>query len=589
MIEDRIGELRLRVRTDLTDAAEVRSPAERIARAVLDRCAAQLEARAPGRVVLVRHLPLHWQLDESVLSDDVQLDELASWTADAIERIAVPSSLDAPATREGAVMFEDESHLRASHLLALARGGPAWFHAALEDPAAGDPLATLAEPEHRIMAQATLARLAAGGVLAEVLAAHRGSASATLSKALGCKASSQSPGRFQSENPIERSEAFTELAAIASQWPTLAPSARSLALRAHAAVSLHTEWDAPEAVALAAAVADHDDSWRVGFSQGFRPDAIGSEPHASIADRAVPDVTGDHSNAVAAPEKSPEFVFTRCAGLFFLLDRVMELDLAESLWQACLPEGAVLKAAAAALLGPSFDGDAAPALFGGIDTMVICPEVAPEQHAEVATTTLANLAAALTRRGLAEIPPIRVALVDHPSGKLLVASDENSPFACFAWPATSRQMLTEGLRVLLGGWPQGGALIAAPALACLDGTGRLLASLDSPSSELFLPEASSAPAAALLMLVAGAPCLLFAARADAPVQDTTQAFVAQYLARSARVRLATESMDVLFESDYVDLNVRRAGLDRDPGWLPWLRRTVRFEFKVRELSGGDLR
>ncbi len=28
----------------------------------------------------------------------------------------------------------------------------------------------------------------------------------------------------------------------------------------------------------------------------------------------------------------------------------------------------------------------------------------------------------------------------------------------------------------------------------------------------------------------------------------------------------------------VDLAVRRAGLDRDPGWVPWLEKRVRFAF-----------
>jgi hypothetical protein len=586
MIEDRIGELRLRIRTDLGDAEEVRSPAERIARAVLDRCADLMEERAPGRVVLLRRLKLHWQLDETVLSDDVGLDELAGWTADAIERIAVPSSLDPPATREGAVMFDDESHLRASHLLALARGGPAWFHAALEDPAAGSPLDTLAEPDRRAAAQATLARLAAGGVLAEVLAAQPGPASARLAEALGCAGSSQSPAGIKSEIAIVKSAAFAELTAIASQWPTLAPSASSLALRAHAALLLQTEWDAPQTVALAEAVADQDDSWRAGFPQASRGDEIGSETRASIADRAVLDAPGDDWSAVAPPEEPAEVFSTRCGGLFLLLDRVMELDLAESLWQACLPESVVMKAAASALLGPSFVGDLAPAFFGGIDKMVACPEVTPEQQAEVTMATLASLVVALTRRGLADIPPVRIAFADHPSGRLLVASPEKSPFACFAWPAMSRQLLTDGLHMFLDGWPHRAVLTATPALAALNSSGRLRTSPDSPPSAMFLPEASSAAAAALLMVVVGAPCLLFAARAGATPQDSAQTFVAKYLAGPARIRLAAERMDVIFGSDEIDLDVRRAGLDRDPGWLPWLRRTVRFVFKERDLSGG---
>jgi hypothetical protein len=34
----------------------------------------------------------------------------------------------------------------------------------------------------------------------------------------------------------------------------------------------------------------------------------------------------------------------------------------------------------------------------------------------------------------------------------------------------------------------------------------------------------------------------------------------------------------------IDLAVRKAGLDRDPGWVPWMERNVRVEF---EEPGGE--
>jgi hypothetical protein len=37
-------------------------------------------------------------------------------------------------------------------------------------------------------------------------------------------------------------------------------------------------------------------------------------------------------------------------------------------------------------------------------------------------------------------------------------------------------------------------------------------------------------------------------------------------------------MEVRLPMERIDIAVRRAGLDRDPGWVPWLARTVRFEF-----------
>jgi hypothetical protein len=44
-------------------------------------------------------------------------------------------------------------------------------------------------------------------------------------------------------------------------------------------------------------------------------------------------------------------------------------------------------------------------------------------------------------------------------------------------------------------------------------------------------------------------------------------------------------MTVTLPMARVDRRVRRAGLDADPGWVPWLRRHVRIGF--RENEAGD--
>jgi hypothetical protein len=523
---------------------------------------------------------LHWRLDEAVLDDETLVEQLAATTADAIERQALPSSLDPPATHEAAVVFDDEPHLRASHLLALARGRTAWFHAALEGPVDGDPLAALAAPDQRALAHATLVRLAAGGVLAEVLAAQAGPAVAVLAAALGC---TPLPAGDEPRETIGRHAAVRELTAIASRWPALAPAARSLALRVHAAVLLDAEVEAPESVALAAAVPDDHGTWR---EQAIEPTPVPSPDVVVPDDRSE---TFDHPRIDESPEPVEPFAFmaTRCAGVFYLLDRVQELDLGESLWKVCLPEGAVLAAAMSALLGRAFTDDPAPTLFGGVDGPAICPGVTAEQNAEVATATCAALAAALPRRGLADIPSAVVTLASHPSGRLLAVAAEGSPFVFFAWPATTPELLKDGLRALLDTWPHRGALAATPALVSVDTSGRLRPRRDGPSVPLLLPEAASTPAAALLALVAGAPCTLFAARAGAPAPDAVEAFVARHLTRRGRIRLGPERMDILLSADEVDLDARRAGLDRDPGWLPWLGRTVRFVFEERGPAGGE--
>jgi hypothetical protein len=628
MIQERIAEVRVHVRTDIPDVTYIRPAAERIVRAALDRCALLLEERAPGRVVLIRRLPLRWRLDEAGLDDATQVEELARAAADAIERTLGRPVLDPPAGEDGAVVFDDEAHLRASHLLALARGGPAWFHAAVEDPAAADPLAILAAPNRRATAQATLMRLARENVLAEALAARPAPAVAVFAAALGCDlepaepayrdaADPETPTRpaYRSAGdpgtptqPAHRSAAdpkadahgigadadgmVAELASLASHWPPLEPAARRLALRVHAAAMLDVELAAPAAIALAKAAIKDRPGARSPRTPAVEPAGSpfpqpAAPAYGVAADGRTPvDRSPQLAAAAAGPEESAELISIRCGGLFYLCQRLLELDLAEALWKACLPEGAVLAAAASALLGPAFAGDAASAFFGGVDAAAACPEVTPEQHAEVVSATCAALAAALPRRGLADIPPVNVTLADHRAGRLLVAAAQNSPFAFFAWPAATPGMLSGGLRALLDTWPHRGTLAASPALATLDSSGRLRPARGLEPQRLLLPEAPSPFAAALLAVVAGAPSLLFAARAGSE-SATVEAFVARYIARRARIRRTTAArMDVIFGPGDIDLDVRRAGLDRDPGWLPWLRRTVHFVFEERELAAG---
>jgi hypothetical protein len=571
VIEDRIGEVRLRIRTDLSERGDIRPAAEEMMRRALERCAAILEARAPGRVRLVRRLPLHVRADESMLDDAIDVEDLARAAADAIERAAVPFVFDRPTPDTGGMLFEDEAQLRASHLLAIARGRPEWFHAVLDDAEAREPLAALAAPSRRAMAHPTLVHLARADMLAEALAPQPAAAVAVFAASLGLDAVPEPTAERVAGGGLS-----TELSVIAAHWPELATPARTLALRVHAAVLLDVEVDSAAARDLAAAAAvqpNRAEPSRAAAAE--RMEAPREERHA-----AGEEMRKD----VAAPET---IIATRCAGLFYLLDRIQELDAAEALWKACLPEGVVLAAAMSALLCPSFAGDSAPALFGGPDAAGD-PEVTPEQHAEVAITVCAALAQGLPRRGLAEIPPLVVDLVEHPAGRLLVAAPEHGPFAAFAWPAAAPDAIHAGLRALLDAWPHRAVLIARPALAALDSGGRLRARRDIESRRLLIPVAASAASSALLALIAGAPSLLFAARAGATL-DSVAAFVARYLARPGRVRLSPDRMDIILSADAIGLDVRRAGLDRDPGWLPWLRRTVRFVFEERAAAAAPSR
>lgn len=52
--------------------------------------------------------------------------------------------------------------------------------------------------------------------------------------------------------------------------------------------------------------------------------------------------------------------------------------------------------------------------------------------------------------------------------------------------------------------------------------------------------------------------------------------------RPARITATRTHVDVVFDIQKVDLRVRRAGLDVDPGWVPWLGRVIRFHYLYGE-------
>ena len=54
--------------------------------------------------------------------------------------------------------------------------------------------------------------------------------------------------------------------------------------------------------------------------------------------------------------------------------------------------------------------------------------------------------------------------------------------------------------------------------------------------------------------------------------------VGELVRRAGRIRCAPGWTDVLLRADEVDVGARRAGLDLDPGWVPWLGTVVRFVY-----------
>ena len=54
--------------------------------------------------------------------------------------------------------------------------------------------------------------------------------------------------------------------------------------------------------------------------------------------------------------------------------------------------------------------------------------------------------------------------------------------------------------------------------------------------------------------------------------------LAELVLRPGRLTTTPTHLDVRFELGAADLRVRRAGLDLDPGWLPWFGRVVTFHY-----------
>jgi hypothetical protein len=54
--------------------------------------------------------------------------------------------------------------------------------------------------------------------------------------------------------------------------------------------------------------------------------------------------------------------------------------------------------------------------------------------------------------------------------------------------------------------------------------------------------------------------------------------LASLVLRRSLVTITPTHVDLWFPLDAVDIRIRRAGLDVDPGWVPWLGRVVLFHY-----------
>lgn len=594
-MDHRVRELQVQVRAPLGSASGARTAAERFSRTVLERVGARLDAEVPDRLVFMRSLSLKWRLDERQLEDSAVVERCAG---DVLSRVRGVSPLRIPVsateTADDLVVFDDEAHWRAAHLLASATGGhaQAWFFKSLE--AEGDPLRSLAAPARRAFAWKVLERLAMVGRLVEVIAkTRRESATALATQLLHDTESAPVSATVEAFAPATSSPPDALTVVTRSLPRDLPPPVAALVLHAHARTLPRLPREAIESAVQQCLArfrqgssrhtpvdTDSSDIANTGATVPVSPSTFDFPSQSAIEQEPLPETRKEETEP-NAPITDYTIVPTCLGGLFYLLNPALELALGEILWKACLPEQKVFAHAAAALVGATLEDDAGVPLFAGADPDSPIPTVSEDQLNEVSNSLLIALCAALPRRGLAQFPQTILSLEHQGEQPLLVARPVSSPFAIFARPAPTPDAAQAAVAAFLADWSRSAPMpLATPGLAELDMSGRV----GTKPQDLILPavqlvETQSASTTALLAQTISTLGYLLQARAGSEETTSVDAFVARHLHQPAGVRVSGENLTVVMPLEAIQVELRRAGLDRDPGWVPWLHKTVRFEFE----------
>jgi hypothetical protein len=642
-MDSRVGRLRLNIRGAAGQEGDLPRYAEQFSRNVLERFCQLVEDRFPGRDVVIRRMDLRCSLSPEQLIDTAEAKRYAAALAATIvvpEEVAEPAAgsraADAadgtsraetsrslssgpgiitppgkmwqprnadetftPLARANtagerghtetqeewnetepvdpltANAFNDAVELILFCLGAEARGGgDGWVEAWLS--AAGGESHEVSDMRRRAIIGA-LSQLDAVGTMIETLAALSPRTIAALLDGLDVGTliremvqrwrldSSHEPNRDASD-PVTRASAGNgefdrRLMELARRLPpTMSPDA--------AAVALHVR-------ALALPAADKPSA----FSRSPVPPGA---PHSPIRHGTRPPEDQPIAELPLVPGTELQ---TRYGGLFYLLSLVLELGIGEALWKVCLPEGLVLACAAAAILGHDAADDAAPLLFGGVTTAEALElfTISPEQQEEVCVEIMAATVSALPRFDIGSLPVPLLDIIEGSAGRLLVATC-GFPVAIFAWPAPDAVTVAAGIETFLRVWPSTAAAPQArDVLLGLNTSDRLRPAVDNASmASCLLPEAPTAGAGSVLAQVCGSVLQLFHSRLamhDGEVVSNSADLVSRYLALPGRIIFAPEVMTIVMPMDRIDMAVRRAALDRDPGWVPWLQQTVRIEFE----------
>lgn len=591
MLEDRVRQLKIHVRAGQGHRPGLQADAQRITRIVLARVAARLEAGAPQRLVFIRELLLHWRIDERQLTDDIITDQYARDIHGRLENeTAIGLEIQASDAARDVAVFDNESQWRAAHLLARSRNGErkAWFFKDLE--AEGDPLDVLSSPHQHALAWQVLEQLASRDCLVPVIRASSHEKLKALAENLLTKKDIDNtpapPSPAKKSSPL-----VAQLVASARRLPAnMPPPVVTLALHAQARAMLGAASKQVATVVndslfqLKREYAGRDAPQFDGDPQTMDSGQSARQSDNPTAPKTEPQATEEEDVCLA------ESVALRFGGLFYLLNCALELKMGEILWKACLPEQQVFAHALAALLGQDMTNDASIALFAECRPDAGEPQVSAEQLTEVSEALLAAIVAALPRRGLAEFPQTVVEFGRCRDEPLLVVRPAESPLLLFARPAPTPAAACTALEAFLAGWSRSApAPLASPGIAELDRTGRTRPRYNARTAiQPLLPRTGSATTAALLAQTIGVMCHLLEARSRGAMTATSIEFVERYLRLPAQALITPDQLTIVIPAGKIDIQLRRAGLDRDPGWAPWLAKTVRFQFVAQDEDAPGL-
>jgi hypothetical protein len=517
-----IGELTLAVRTPPASAATSSGACERFARRVLESVSEQFAARWPGRVIFVRELTMSWRVPAHAFEHEAAIEAAA---ADVLATLAelVGRAAETAGPNAEVVAFGSRADYLYAYWEAIAHGTAQqywWFNDAAA-VGAGETAETIIGA--LAVAWRTDRLVAILACLPALWRDRIGAVTRARDVVIG--------------TPVSRLERSVAVARLAGPSQSMDPIAAAIWFAVAASEALPGQ-SAGEQTNLA----------RVAHAQWSR----------------------------ALPPAAASAVSTEFGGAAFLLSLAMEVDLGNMLWEACLPEGGVIGVALANLIGEEAARD--PLIRAIVGDWSGEPSVETEQQEEVATSLLREFVRAASRRG-ATIPRVRLRLWHRSHERFLVACAADE-FPCFVWPADSAPALGRGLALFLRDWPCRSAQPeAAPGLAAVDHAGRVRENFDLGTGPApFLAAAKSPILAAIATQIGGTLGALWSTRLGLEAQLGRGALVNRYLRVPGRVRVTPERVDVILSMDQIDLDVRRAGLDRNPGWITWLQKHISVEF-----------